>query len=291
MLWQTAHRSLDLTTNAVVMGILNVTPDSFSDAGRYLDVTRAVSHGLEMLEQGATIIDVGGESTRPGAAAVSVDEETRRVLPVVVGLREAAPGCLVSVDTSKAAVAAAAIAAGAAIINDVTALRGDPEMSAVIADSGVGVVLMHMQGTPQTMQQNPVYEDVTAEVRVFLEQRIGAAVAAGIDSDRIAFDPGIGFGKTVEHNLTLLRELDALRVEDRPLVLGVSRKAFLGKVAAAPEMPDRLWPTVALTALLRERGARVLRVHDVRPNVAALRIAEALLVPKLVNPLACTPPP
>ena len=280
MLWQNVHQTLDLTGGAAIMGILNVTPDSFSDAGSYLDVARAVRHGLDMLDQGATIIDVGGESTRPGAAPVSVEEETQRVLPVVAGLRKTAPRCLISVDTCKAAVASAAIAAGAAIINDVTALRGDPQMADVIAACGVGLVMMHMQGTPQTMQQNPVYEDVAAEVRAFFEDRLAVAVAAGIAPDRIAFDPGIGFGKTVEHNLTLLRKLDSLCVEDRPLVLGVSRKAFLGKLTNAPAMPDRLWPTVALTALLRERGARVLRVHDVRPNVAALRIAEALLAPE-----------
>ena len=259
------------------MGILNVTPDSFSDGGDYLDTARAVAHGLEMLAQGATIIDVGGESTRPGASAVSPEEEMRRVLPAVDGLLAAAPGCIISVDTSKAMVAEAAFARGAAIINDVTALRGDPAMASVVAQSGAGVVLMHMQGEPQTMQENPSYANVTTEVRAFFEQRLAAALAAGIALERIAFDPGIGFGKTVEHNITLLRGLSALHVEARPLVLGVSRKAFLSKMTDAQSMPDRLWPTVALTALLRERGARVLRVHDVRPNVAALRIAEALL--------------
>lgn len=277
MIWQTAHHSFDLSAHGIIMGILNVTPDSFSDGGQYLDSARAVAHGLDMIAQGATIIDVGGESTRPGAETISIAEELRRVLPVVEGLLAAAPECMVSVDTSKAEVADAALARGAAIINDVTALRGDTAMADVIARAGAGVILMHMQGTPQTMQHHPFYRDVTAEVRVFFEQCLATARASGIAANRIAFDPGIGFGKTVDHNLTLLRELEALRVGDRPLVLGVSRKAFLGKVTDAQSPSDRLWPTVAMTALLRERGARVLRVHDVRPNMAALRIAEALL--------------
>ena len=258
------------------MGILNVTPDSFSDGGTYLDVPRAVAHGLEMIAEGAAIIDVGGESTRPDADPVSCEEEMRRVVPVVEQLAAASPDCLISVDTSKAAVAAAALACGAAIINDVTALRGDTAMAGVVARTGAGIVLMHMQGDPKTMQQNPVYDDVTAEVRTFFDQRSKAARALGIASNQIAFDPGIGFGKTVTHNLTLLRELRALQVEARPLVLGVSRKAFLGRVTDTRSMPERLWPTLASTALLRERGARVLRVHEVRPNVAALRLAEAI---------------
>ena len=278
MIWQTARRPLDLTSRGIIMGILNVTPDSFSDGGNFLDVPRAVRHGLDMLAQGAGIIDVGGESTRPGAAPVSAEEEMRRVLPVIDAILAAAPEALISVDTSKAAVAEAAVTRGAAIINDVTALRADPAMAAVAARSGAGVILMHMQGTPRTMQDHPTYGDVTGEVRAFFEQRLAAAQAAGIDADRIALDPGIGFGKTVEHNLTLLRELASLQIDGRPLALGVSRKAFLGKTTDARDMSERLWPTVALTALLRERGARILRVHDVRPNVAALQIAEALLL-------------
>ncbi len=277
MIWQTARRPLDLTTRGVVMGILNVTPDSFSDGGDFLDSTRATRHGLDMLAQGAGIIDVGGESTRPGAAPVSVDEEMRRVLPVISALHAAAPEGLISVDTSKAVVAEAAVARGAAIINDVTALRGDPAMAAVAARTGAGIVLMHMQGTPRTMQENPVYQNVTDEVQAFFEERFAAARAAGIEADHIAFDPGIGFGKTIEHNLTLLRELTALQTGDRPLVLGVSRKGFLGQTTDAHTPSERLWPTIALTALLREKGARVLRVHDVRPNVTALQITEALL--------------
>lgn len=277
MIWQTAHRALDLSTFGVVMGILNATPDSFSDGGAFFDVSRAVEHGLDMISQGATIIDVGGESTRPGADVVPAQEELRRVIPVVEAIHAAAPGCLISVDTSKAVVAEAALARGAAIINDVTALRGDRDMAGIIARSGAGVVLMHMHGSPQTMQQNPTYQNVVTEVRAFLEKRLAVAREAGIARECIAFDPGIGFGKTVEHNLTLLRDLDRFVAQDRPLVVGVSRKAFLARVIDAQTVPERLWPTVALSAMLRERGARVLRVHDVHPNVAALRIAEAVM--------------
>ena len=261
------------------MGILNVTPDSFSDGGLHLETTAAVEHGLTMLAEGASILDIGGESTRPGADAVGEEEELRRVLPVIDGLLARAPDCLISVDTSKAAVAHAALEHGAVIVNDVTALQGDSAMAATVARSGAGLVLMHMQGTPRTMQVQPHYENVTAEVRAFFDDRAWVAEAAGIPLECLAFDPGIGFGKTVEHNLTLLRELAQFTVQMRPLVLGVSRKSFLSRVAGVGTMAERLPPTLALTALLRERGARVLRVHDVAPNVAALRTAEALLAP------------
>ncbi len=279
MIWQTAHRCFDFGMHAAVMGIINVTPDSFSDAGTYHVTTRAIEHGMNMLSLGADIIDVGGESTRPGAMPVPAEEELRRVLPVVEGLRALAPDSVISVDTSKATVAAAALACGASIINDVTALTGDPEMARVLAQSNAAVVLMHMQGNPRDMQRNPTYGNVTAEIRHFFEQRLDFALSAGIAPERIALDPGIGFGKTVEHNLTLLRELNSLSVANLPLVLGVSRKQFLAKVTGIESMPERLWPTVALTALLRERGACVLRVHDVGPNVAALRMTEAILRP------------
>ncbi len=272
-------RTLDLSARAEVMGILNVTPDSFSDGGAFLDGERALPHALAMLDEGAALIDVGGESTRPGALPVSADEEIRRVVPVVAALVSRRPGCLVSVDTSKAAVARAALEHGAAIINDVTALRGDPAMAGVIAEHGAGVVLMHMQGEPRTMQLRPTYADVVREVREFFEERLAAADAAGVPPERVALDPGIGFGKTVAHNLTLLRELPALVVGDRPLVLGVSRKSFLAKITGAQTIPERLWPTVALTAASRERGARILRVHEVRPNLLALRAVEAMLDP------------
>lgn len=277
MIWQTARRPLDLTKHAAIMGIINVTPDSFSDGGSYPDAPAAVAHGLTMLADGAAILDIGGESTRPGADPVTETEELRRVLPVIDGLLARVPDCLISIDTSKAAVARAALDHGAAIVNDVTALRGDRAVVEVVARAGAGLVLMHMQGTPRTMQQEPRYDDVVAEVRAFFEERVRAAEAAGIPPAAIALDPGIGFGKTVEHNLTLLRGLEQLAVGSCPLVLGVSRKSFLSRVSGAHTMSERLWPTVALTVLLRERGARVLRVHDVRPNVAALRIVEALL--------------
>ena len=277
MIWQTARGTIDLGTRGALMGIVNVTPDSFSDGGTYFGVESAVAHAVRLCEEGAAIIDVGGESTRPGSSPVSADEERRRILPVIEGLLARVPSCLVSVDTSKAEVARAALEAGAAIINDVTALQGDQQMGHLIARTGAGVVLMHMRGTPLTMQQKPFYGNVVNEVRNFLRERLKAAQESGIDLPRIAFDPGIGFGKDLEHNLTLLRQLPELRIEDRPLVLGVSRKSFLSKIAPATSMPERLWPTVALTALLRCHGARVLRVHDVRENLAALRTAEAML--------------
>ena len=277
MIWQTAHGTIDLGSRGALMGIVNVTPDSFSDGGTYFGVESAVAHAVRLCEEGAAIIDVGGESTRPGSSPVPPDEERRRILPVIEGLLARVPGCLVSVDTSKAEVARAALEAGAAIINDVTALRGDPQMGRLIAETGAGVVLMHMRGTPLSMQQKPFYENVVNEVRNFLRERMKAARESGIDLPRIAFDPGIGFGKDLEHNLTLLRQLPELRIEDRPLVLGVSRKSFLSKIAPATSMPERLWSTVALTALLRGHGAQVLRVHDVRENLAALRTAEAML--------------
>ena len=277
MIWSSAHQSFDLGSRGVVMGILNVTPDSFSDGGAYETCSRAVEHALDMLSQGASIIDVGGESTRPGAAAVSAEAEIARVLPVVEALHAAAPDCVISVDTSKASVASAVLAAGASIINDVTALRGDTAMAGIVASARAGVVLMHMQGNPRTMQDHPAYSDAVAEVELFFEQRVQAALAAGIALDRIALDPGIGFGKTIDHNLQLLRGLGAFGVEDRPVVIGVSRKTFLAKVTGVKTMEERLWPTVALTALLRERGARILRVHDVAPNVSALQMVEALL--------------
>lgn len=277
-MWHLAGgRTLDLSEQGVIMGIVNVTPDSFSDGGEYLEPARAADHALSMLDEGAALIDVGGESTRPGARPVSAEEELARVLPVVEAILARRPDGLVSVDTSKAAVAEATLECGAAIINDVTALRGDPVMATVVAKYGAGLVLMHMQGEPRTMQANPTYGDVAAEVRDFFAERLEAARAAGIAPEKVAFDPGIGFGKTVAHNLTLLRELPTLAALGQPLVLGVSRKSFLGKISGADALPDRLPPTVALTALGRERGARVLRVHDVRPNLLALRTVEALL--------------
>jgi dihydropteroate synthase len=256
------------------MGVVNVTPDSFSDGGLYLDPTAAIAHGRELVEDGAAILDVGGESTRPGAAEVAVEEELRRVEPVVAGL--APLGVDISVDTSKAAVAEAAIDAGATIVNDVTALRGDPAMAGLAAERGVGVVLMHMAGDPRTMQVNPEYDDVVAEVREFLAERLAAAVAAGIDEERIWLDPGIGFGKTDQHNFELLRGLGELTALGRPILVGTSRKSFIGRTDGSPT-DDRLGGTIATSILAATAGASVLRVHDVRELAEALSVADAVL--------------
>jgi dihydropteroate synthase len=251
-----------------------VTPDSFSDGGEFFATEAAVKHGLEMARSGADIIDIGGESTRPGARPILSNEELERVLPVLKQLGRSVRVHL-SIDTSKAAVARAAIEAGASIINDVTGGRGDPAMLPLAAEKGVAVVIMHMQGTPETMQANPAYDDVVGEVGDFFRQQFAEAVRCGVDPTCIAFDPGIGFGKTAAHNLELLANLSRLRIENRPLVVGVSRKAFLGKISGPPA--DRASATVALTSLLRTRGADVLRVHDVAQNLSALRTTEAVL--------------
>jgi dihydropteroate synthase len=256
-----------------LMGVVNVTPDSFSDGGLYLDADAAIEHGRELAEQGAEILDVGGESTRPGAGEVGVEEELARVEPVVDGLRRAAT---VSIDTSKAAVAEAALDVGATIVNDVTALRRDPEIAALCAGRGAGLVLMHMQGDPRTMQENPSYDDVVDDVKAFLVERLEAAVAAGVVEERIWLDPGIGFGKTLEHNLELLGRLGELRELGRPLVLGTSRKSFLGKIDGS-EVGDRLGGTIASSVLAAAEGADVLRVHDVAEAAQAVRVASAIL--------------
>jgi dihydropteroate synthase len=276
MRWKIAGQTLDLSTGAMIMGVLNVTPDSFSDGGEFFSTEKAVEQAKQMALEGAQIIDIGGESTRPGAAAVSADEEVARVIPVIEELRESVRSFL-SIDTSKAAVARKALDVGATIINDVTAGRSDSEMFALASERKAALILMHMQGTPRTMQAAPHYDDVVREVANFFRQQYERALECGVDAMAIAFDPGIGFGKTVEHNLTLLANLERLRVDDRPLVVGVSRKSSLGKMIGSNAMEDRLAPTIAFTALLRERGANVLRVHDVKENVAALRITEALL--------------
>ena len=275
-LWKIAGRSVDLSRHALIMGVLNVTPDSFSDGGEFFTTEKAIEHGSRMAADGAQIIDVGGESTRPGAEPVSAEEELARVLPVIAKLREKV-SAFISIDTTKAAVARGALEAGASIINDVSGGRGDPEMMKLAAEKKAAFIIMHMQGTPRTMQTNPHYDDVVSEVADFFRQQYARALECGIDSMAIAFDPGIGFGKTVEHNLELLANLPRLRVHDRPIVVGVSRKSSLGKMIGSAEMSDRLAPTIAFTALLRERGANVLRVHDVKENVAALRVTERLL--------------
>jgi dihydropteroate synthase len=256
-----------------LMGVVNVTPDSFSDGGRYLDADAAMTHGEKLARDGAEILDVGGESTRPGAEAVDEAEELRRVEPVVAGLAGTAT---VSIDTSKAAVAEAALGAGAEIVNDVTALRGDPEMAALCAERGVGVVLMHMPGNPRTMQDDPTYGDVVDEVKAFLAERVEAAMAAGVEEERIWLDPGIGFGKTLEHNLELLRRLGELRDLGRPLVIGTSRKSFIGKVDGSP-VDERIGGTIASSVLAAAEGADVLRVHDVAEINQAIRLVDAVL--------------
>ncbi len=276
MIWRTSRRAFDLAQRGVIMGVINVTPDSFSDGGAFGEAETAVAHGLRLADEGAEILDIGGESTRPGSQAVPLEEELRRVIPVIEKLAERTSAAL-SIDTSKAEVARAAMQAGAEIINDVTALRGDEAMTAVAGETGAGVVLMHMRGTPRTMQKDPHYADVVREVADFLRERLAAARSAGIDADRLAVDPGIGFGKTVEHNLQLIAALGEFTGLGCPVVLGVSRKSFLAAAAGCAEIADRDAPTVALTSLGCELGARIFRVHAVRPNAEALRMTEAIL--------------
>jgi dihydropteroate synthase len=267
-----------------VMGVVNVTPDSFSDGGEFLTAEAAIAHALALVEEGADIVDIGGESTRPGADPVAAEEELRRVLPVIEGLAQRGIPAQISIDTSKAAVARAAVGAGAGLVNDVTALRGDPQMVEVVADSGVRCCLMHMRGEPRTMQDDPRYEDVVEEVRAFLEERLAFAVGRGVAVDRIMLDPGIGFGKTELHNLELLRRLDELTSIGAPIAIGTSRKGFLGRIlgrAAGRSEPvgvaDRLPGTIATNVLAYERGARVFRVHEVAPVRDALAVAAATL--------------
>jgi dihydropteroate synthase len=261
-----------------LMGVVNVTPDSFSDGGRFLDSEAAIAHGLELVEQGADILDIGGESTRPGADPVSAEEEIARVGPVIAGLAGAVGEAQISIDTSKLAVAELALREGASLVNDVTALRSDPQLAGLIADAGVECCLMHMLGEPRTMQENPVYEDVVDDVKAFLEQRMRFAVAEGVAEEKIMLDPGIGFGKTVEHNLELLYRFDELMFLGRPLVIGTSRKSFLGRLApGAPAEHERLPGTIATNVLALERGASVFRVHDIAPVRDALAVAAATL--------------
>ncbi len=274
-LWKIGAQTFDLSQRGLIMGVLNVTPDSFSDGGDFFDAETARAHALSMLEAGADIIDVGGESTRPSAAPVDAAEESRRVIPAIESLSKI--GAILSIDTTKAKIAQRALSAGAKIINDVSGGRHDPAMFELAARENAALIIMHMQGTPRTMQTAPHYADVVAEVADFFRQQHARAIASGLDPMRIAFDPGIGFGKTFDHNLELLANLDRLRVADRPLVVGVSRKSFLAKLVQSEHAKDRLAPTVAFTSLLRARGADVLRVHDVKENVAAIRVADAML--------------
>jgi dihydropteroate synthase len=276
-----------------LMGIVNVTPDSFSDGGEFLQAAAAVEHGLQLIGEGAQIVDVGGESTRPGAEPVAAEEELRRVRPVVERLAAAASGAQISIDTSKASVARASLAAGATLVNDVTALRGDRQMAGAVAESGAECCLMHMLGEPRTMQRDPRYDDVVDDVKAFLHERMEFAVREGIEERRLLLDPGIGFGKTVDHNLQLLARLHELTSLGRPLVIGTSRKSFLGRIAGdgAPETGRRrLAATVASNVLALERGASVFRVHEVAPLREALEVAAATLGARwTTSPAATTP--
>jgi dihydropteroate synthase len=273
--WHLAKRVLHLDRRALVMGIVNVTPDSFSDGGRYLAPASAIAHALELVQEGADILDIGGESSRPGATPVALEEELERVVPVVQAL-VAQTDVPLSIDTCKAAVADACLAAGAHIINDITALRGDPNMAAVVSSRRAGLVLMHMQGTPATMQRAPHYGDVVREVCEYLEERLHAAAAAGIDSTRVVVDPGIGFGKTAAHNLELLARLEWLQDLGQPVCLGVSRKGFFGQILGKPQ-GERLACSLAVACHAVSQGtAQVLRVHDVRPTRDAVTLLAAI---------------
>jgi len=257
-----------------VMGVVNVTPDSFSDGGVNFEPAHAVDSARRMLDEGAAIVDVGGESTRPGSESVSLEEELRRVLPVL----EELPGVPVSIDTAKSQVAERALELGAELVNDVTALRGDPELAGVVADHGAYLCLMHMRGEPRTMQEDPRYDDVVAEVARFLDERLTFAVSQGIPEELICLDPGIGFGKTVEHNFELLRRLDELTALGRPILVGISRKSSLGKIMGDPAAKTGSTAASVGTAVLAyERGASVFRVHDVRDHVEALTAAQAVV--------------
>jgi dihydropteroate synthase len=260
-----------------LMGVLNVTPDSFSDGGAFEDdPLAAVGHGRRLAAEGADILDVGGESTRPGAAPVPAEEERRRVVPVIEGLVALGLPVEISIDTMKLAVAEAAVDAGATYVNDVTAFRHDPDLAGFVADRGLDCCLMHMLGEPRTMQTDPRYDDVVADVKAFLEERLAAAVAAGVPEERIQLDPGIGFGKTLEHNLELLRRLDEIVALGRPVVIGTSRKSFIGRLTGR-DVTERVHGTVATCVLALERGARVFRVHDVAACADALAVAAATL--------------
>ncbi len=275
MKWRCLEFVFDLARRGEIMGILNVTPDSFSDGGHYVDAAQAIQHGLALHSEGAAIVDIGGESTRPGAADVTAEEELARVLPVIRGLREAAPELCLSIDTSKATVAREAIAAGASIINDVTGFR-DQEMINLAAETGCGLVAMHMQGTPRTMQSDPHYDDVIAEIAAFFRETHQRLMTAHVAAEHVVYDPGIGFGKTLEHNLEILRRLPELMVENRPLLLGVSRKSWIAKLMGRADLADRDGPTVAMTAYACEYGVPLHRVHVVKGNVEALRMMEAM---------------
>lgn len=273
MIWKTASRSLDLSHHAHIMGILNTTPDSFSDGGIFNSYPTALAHAREMIAHGTAIIDVGGESSRPGALPVSSEEEISRTAPIIRAIRAEWDG-LISIDTTKASVAREALAAGADIVNDISGLTADPQMPALCASARCGLVIMHMQGTPGNMQDNPTYTDTSAEIRAFFLERLATLTILGIHPSRICFDPGIGFGKTLEHNLTLLRDLPTLAPSGHPLLLGISRKSFLSKISHSPTPADRDAATIALTILARQQGIMLHRVHDTQSTIRALRSVE-----------------
>ena len=280
MIWRARDRLLTFERQAQLMAVLNITPDSFSDGGSFLEADHAVDQASRLVDEGAAILDVGGESTRPGSDPVPLEEELRRVIPVIRRLRREFPEVVLSIDTYKAETARQAVAAGADIINDITALRGDPLMVKVVKETGAGVVIMHMQGTPKTMQVAPYYRDVVAEVASFLDERRAFACAQGVAFDRIALDPGFGFGKRDQDNMRLIQRFDAIAALGSPTVVGISRKSTLARLSGESQLPfsERLWPTIVTTCLLRLGGAQVLRVHDVRPNLEALRMTEAIAV-------------
>jgi len=271
---QAKGRLIEFSDRPLIMGVVNVTPDSFFDGGRYCDPAAAVAHALRLVEDGADLLDIGAESTRPGADVVNEAEECRRAIPVVIAVAKAVK-VPISIDTSKAAVARAALAAGASLVNDVTALRGDPGMVDLVAGTGAGVVLMHMHGTPRTMQQAPRYDNVVARVSEFFRERISFAMARGIARSQIILDPGIGFGKLLGHNLALLAQLRQFTQFECPVLVGVSQKSFLGQLVNRP-VQDRQWATAAAVAMAVDRGAGILRVHDVRSMKDVVQVAAAI---------------
>lgn len=273
--WRVGERVFDCAERTLIMGILNVTPDSFSEDGHFFDPGEAVRHATQMISDGVDVVDVGGESTRPGSDPVPADDEIRRVLPVIEGIAQNNPDVPISIDTRKAEVADRALAAGVTIVNDVSA-GGDPVMFDVVRKHDAAIVLMHMKGEPKTMQQSPEYEDVVGEVHEYLRERIEAAEFAGIEAERIAIDPGIGFGKNLEHNLELMRGIGAFLDLGRPVLVGPSRKRFIGTILDVPE-DERVEGTIGAVAWLVSRGAHVVRVHDVGEVVRAVRVIDAIV--------------
>ncbi|MGZ8578191.1 MAG: dihydropteroate synthase [Actinomycetota bacterium] len=273
--WRCGEHVFEVGARTLVMGVVNVTPDSFSDGGLFADANDAVVHAARLVDEGADLVDVGGESTRPGADPLPVDDELARVIPVIEGLRAARPETSISVDTRHAAVAAAAIAAGADVVNDVGA-GSDPAMFGVVRDTGAGLILMHMLGEPTTMQDDPRYDDVVADVHAYLRERVEAAVFAGIGANRLAVDPGIGFGKDLDHNLAVLRDLERFTDLDAALLVGASRKRFIGSLTGVEDPRDRVEGSLAAAVWSAAHGADIVRVHDVRATVRALRVVDAI---------------